>query len=167
MSQKARTVYVNSYVLPHLDYCCTVWGNTTQKNLTKLFRLQKYAARLVFDDFESNSQDLLGKLKWLPINHRIDFHKAVLVFKSLNGLAPDYLSDYFEFRRNSHYMFRSQSGDCMLLVPKPHTEIYKKSLAYSGAKLWNTLPLPIKQSTSLGQFKKSCLQWFSQRLTNE
>ena len=78
-------------------------GTPRKKSLMKLFQFQKYAARLVFDDFESNSQDLLGKLKWLPINHRVDFHKAVLVFKSLNGLAPDYLFDYFEFRRNNHY----------------------------------------------------------------
>jgi hypothetical protein len=166
LSVKARIVYCNSYVLPHLDYCCTIWGNTTQENLLKLFRLQKYAARLVFDDFESRSFGLLEKLKWIPVKYRIDFHKLIMVFKTLNGLAPSYLLDHFKFRTNSRYAFRMLSGECMG-IPKAHTEMYKKSLAYSGPKLWNDLPPLIKESTSLSQFKKLCMNWVSQRWQND
>jgi len=166
LSLTARTVYCNSYILPSFDYCCTVWGNTTQENIMKLFRLQKYAARLVFDDFESSSSDLLEKLKWLPINYRIDLNKLLLVFKSLNGLAPDYLTSKFNFRNNIHYAFRSVSDECML-IPKHQTETFKKSLAYSGSKLWNSLPISIKQSKSFDQFKNECTLWLKERWQNE
>ena len=37
LTQNARKIFCNSYVHPHLDYLCTVWGNTTQENLRKLF----------------------------------------------------------------------------------------------------------------------------------
>ena len=36
LSVEARAIYCNSYVLPYLDYCSTIWGNTTEYNLQKL-----------------------------------------------------------------------------------------------------------------------------------
>ena len=37
----ARKLFVNNYVMPHLNYCCTVWGNCSQTLLHDLKRLQK------------------------------------------------------------------------------------------------------------------------------
>jgi len=34
---------------------------------------------------------VLRQLHWLPVHHRIKFEMAVLVYKSLHGLAPQYL----------------------------------------------------------------------------
>jgi len=33
------------------------------------------------------------QLHWLPVRHRVEFKLAVLVFKALHGLAPQYLAD--------------------------------------------------------------------------
>lgn len=40
----ARIVYCNGYILPYLDYCSTIWGNTSKANIERLLRLQKRAA---------------------------------------------------------------------------------------------------------------------------
>ncbi len=34
------------------------------------------------------------QLHWLPIKHRKDFKILLITYKALNGLAPQYLSDY-------------------------------------------------------------------------
>ena len=39
------------------------------------------------------------------------------------------------------------------IVLQPRTNYCKRSLAYSGAVLWNSLPLDIRQSPSLDEFK--------------
>ena len=34
-------LFYNSYILPRMDYCLTLWGNAPLDSLLKLFRLQK------------------------------------------------------------------------------------------------------------------------------
>ena len=55
----ARKLFFNSYVLPHFDYCCTVWGNCSKTALSKLVKLQKRAARLILNtDYNTRSREL-------------------------------------------------------------------------------------------------------------
>ena len=50
---------------------------------------------------------------------------ALMVFKALNDLAPDYLSSMFTERNN---------------VPLPRTNYLKRSFSYRGATLWSSVP---------------------------
>ena len=47
-------------------------------------------------------------------------------------------------------------------VPRPHTEIFKRSLAYAGPKLWNNIPL--REVSNISAFKtpyeKICLKQY-------
>jgi len=36
---------------------------------------------------------IIGSLHWPPVRQRIEFKLAVLVYKALNGLSPQYLAD--------------------------------------------------------------------------
>ena len=68
-----------------------------------------------------------------------------MVFKSFNGLAPDYLSSKFIARsNNTSYNFR----DCVnkLTIPQPHTNNLRNSFRYRGAVLWNSLPETLTHS---------------------
>ena len=52
--------------MPHLDYCVTVWGDSS--DLNKLAKLQKQAARIILDcHYLTPSKDMFCKLKWLPM----------------------------------------------------------------------------------------------------
>ena len=57
----------------------------------------------------------------------------------LNGLAPSYLSDQFQ-RNSTSLRYRGLN----VLLPKPNTEYLKKNFKFSGAKLWNELPIETK-----------------------
>ena len=37
-----RVQFYKTYIQPHIDYCNTVWGGTSQVNLNRIFRLQNY-----------------------------------------------------------------------------------------------------------------------------
>ena len=46
------------------------------------------------------------------------------------------------------------------LIPKPKLNIFKNSSSYSGAIIWNSIPLEIKESNSqLDIFVKKCKAW--------
>ena len=65
---KERLLFYNCYILPHLNYCCSVWGNCLANQKNWITKLQKRAARLILDaDLSIPSSDLFKKLKWLPL----------------------------------------------------------------------------------------------------
>ena len=56
-----------------------------------------YSARVVLRLYKfSHTTPALATLHWLPINHRIDFKIALLVYKALNGQAPAYIADLLQ-----------------------------------------------------------------------
>ena len=73
-------------------------------------------------------------------------------YKSLHGLAPEYLSSKFEKRETAYNLSDSENK---LNVPFPRTKYYKNSFSYNGAILyWNSLPCDLREAESLSQFKR-------------
>ena len=75
-----------------------------------------------------------------------------MVYKSLNGLVPEYLSSKFVKRNETHYSLRDSVNK--LFVPFPRTNFTKNSFSYSGAVLWNSLPCDAREAKFLSQFKR-------------
>ena len=163
LSIPVRKLFYNSYILPHLDYCCTVWGNCNADILNKLFKFQKRAARIILNkNTDTPSDELFNELKWLKIGDRIEYVKATLMYKALNDLAPNYLAKSFNFTSDIHNLSLRSTEHKDLYVPKPKTEIFRKSFAYSGSKLWNSLPVTVRGAATLPEFRQL---YFSTRLS--
>ena len=45
------------------------------------------------------------------------------------------------------------------ILPKPNTELYKGSLAYSGPVIWNCLNNEVKSAPSTESFHNRCIKW--------
>jgi hypothetical protein len=97
----------------------------------------------------------LEKLGWDDLNQQHQFQKALMVFKSLNNLAPEYLCSKFTNRNNvTPHILRDSVNK--LAAPLPRTNYLKNSFSYSGAVLWNSLPSNIqyiRQAESLTEFR--------------
>ena len=64
---------------------------------------------------------------------------AIMVYKSLNGLTPDYIgAKFIDLGSITHYSLRDTESK--LAIPLPRTNFIKNSFIYSGAVLWNSLP---------------------------
>ena len=86
--------------------------------------------------------------------------EAVMVYKSLNGLAPTYLQSIFTDRSKvTQYELRDTVGK--LAVPLPRTNFLKNSFSYKGAVLWNSLPPDLRQAQTLNGFRIGCRRHFS------
>ena len=76
-----------------------------------------------------------------------------MIYKCLNNLAPNYLVNLFKYVSDTHSYVTRNVTDDYLALPAVSTSLYKGSLSYNGATLWNILPSEIRHSSSLKQFK--------------
>ena len=143
---------VHAYVTSRLDYCNSVLLGLPDNLLCKLQSVLNAAARLVTGTRKfDHITPILKDLHWLPIKQRIKYKTLLLVFKSLNNLAPSYLKNKLTLK--SPNCLRS-SNQKLLIIPRKKLKSYgDRSFSTAGPKLWNTLPKEMRQITSLESFK--------------
>ena len=114
--------------------------------------------------FDTSSNLLLAKLKWEKLSLRRKKQKALIIYKTLNELAPEYLQCLFIQRHVNDYNLRNLEGK--LSLPKPNTNYLKRSFCYSGASLWNNLPQlqDLKSVGSIVQFKRVLRRYLRYRI---
>ena len=74
---------------------------------------------------------MLKKLNWDNLETRSQILKAEMVYKSLNGLSPEYLSRKFIPRSDINNSYDLRNSANKLAVPLPRTNYYKNSFIYS------------------------------------
>lgn len=157
-TQSAIQVY-NALILPHFDYCSQVWDGLGVTLTNRLQKLQNRAARAITrSNYDIRSKDILKDLNWSTLNIRRKKQKAILMYKTMNGLTPRYLQEMFTKNEN---IYNLRNNEQALKLPKPKTDYMRRSFVYTGAKLWNELPLNIKESTTIHSFKKAINDLYS------
>ena len=142
----------NSLVQSNFDYCSLIWSNGGKTLSNKLQKLQNRAARVITSsNFDVDVDSLFHKLSWKDLKSQRQIQNALMVFKSSNGLVPEYPTSKFIKRNESNYSLRDSVNK--LVIPFPRTNYMKNSFSYSGTTLWNSLPCNIRESGSLNQFK--------------
>ena len=120
----------NALIQPYFDYCSPLWGVCNKTLRDSLQRLQNRAARIIAGvSYESRSADVLRSLDWEKV---------------LNDSAAPTLKDSFIDRNISQNTYNLRNSQTDLSLPKPNKEFLKRSFKYSGAYLWNNLPLEAK-----------------------
>jgi hypothetical protein len=77
-----------------------------------------------------------------------------MVYKALNGKAPDYIRDMLKCESNCYYGLRSNSHD-RLICPKTSNRTHgDRAFVYAGPHFWNKLPQHVKKASSVDIFKK-------------
>lgn len=150
---------IHIFILTRLDYCYGLYVGISQASLSRLQMVQNAAARLLMGTRKwEHITPILASLHWLPVNFRIQFQILVFVFKSLNGLSLKYLSDLIKLYAPLRAL---RSADHLLLVVPRVTLKSRGDRAFAevAPKLWNTLPLNIRQAQTLAVFKSSLLAW--------
>ncbi len=106
---------IHAFVSTRLDYCNSLYMGINQSSLARLQMVQNAATRLLSGVRKrEHITPVLISLHWLPARFRIDFKVLLLVFKCLNGLASEYLSNLLSIHNpvrslrssNQRQMFR-------------------------------------------------------------
>ena len=162
LSQDAAETLIHSFITSRVDYCNSLLYGVPAYQLEKLQRVQNAAARLIFMEHKfCHITPLLLKLHWLPIRFRINFKILLITFKAIHGLAPSYIMDLISIKSSAggRYALRSNKG--LLLNPltcKTYTTLGDRAFMASAPKLWNALPVNIRNVKTVDNFKK-CLKF--------
>ena len=150
-----KTIY-NSYIKSNFNYCSPVWMFTNKVNMDKLERTNKRALRFMTNKSHLSYKEICEQEKQLNIFRNCVKMVACMMYRVSNSTAPNYISELFS-RQESLYDMRDSNK---FVLPRFYTIQYgKNSLSYYGVKLWNNIPLTIKNSHSLNTFKRSINKW--------
>ena len=156
-----KLLFYNAYIRPHIEYCSVIWGNSTNLNIKKMTKLQRRACKLILRSEYRHLDEACDHLKILSFNESVFLNKAKMMYKIANSIAPSYLINLFQIRNSSDDTISNLRSvtNRNFLIPKPKLNLFKNSLSYSGAIIWNSIPLEIKNSNSLNMFVNKCKAW--------
>ena len=151
-------VLYKALVQPHFDYCSVAWYGRFKEDCVKLDVIQKRCARIILSaDYYTPSESMFSELGWERLSDRNQYFKALMMFKSLHSLAPQYLTRKFKYVRDNHNCNTRQAAAGQLALPPLNhgndIECFKSSFSYSGVKLWNGIDSTVRNSQDIGSFK--------------
>ena len=86
----------NCFVFPYLTYCVEVWGNTAEKYLDPLIKVQKKIVRVItFSPYLSHTDPIFKDLNILPFSKLVTQRIGVLMFKYSIHVLPNSIEDLF------------------------------------------------------------------------
>ena len=137
--KKYKSVNIHFIVQPHFNYCNIVWGNcgvTLQDKLQKLQNRARAARVLTYSNYDAHVNNSFELLRWKSLVSQRQIERATMVFKSLQGLAPEYFCSKI-VHRDSGYCLRETVNK--VNIPQPRTNYYKNSFSYLVIKFCGTV----------------------------
>ena len=110
---------------------------------------------MVIDKYFAMYFSVVGYFFFLSVENRLKYNKAVITYRALNNLTPDYLSELLTHLSEIHSLNLRSSENGLLHIPLSRTTIFDNSFTCSAPKLWNALPQTVRASGSLVTFKKN------------
>ena len=155
LTTDATKALVHAFVTSRLDYANSLLYGINKSLVNKLQVLQNAAARVVTQsERQTHASPILKSLHWLPVEKRIKFKALTIVYNSINGTAPAYLSELLpSFTNNKKYRLRSNN---FKNLPSTTTlnSYGDRCFPNMASSLWNQLPASIKNAEDKYHFQK-------------
>jgi len=146
LTQDEANAIAVSLVNSRLDYCNGILFGIGKGVMKQLQSIQNSAARVFTRaSFRASSSESLRSLHWLPVEYRIQYKLANIAYGIRSKTQPKYLKallhDYKPSRTpRSSYTHHFDE-------PRARTKLAPRAFSYSVPKIWNSLPLHVKEST--------------------
>jgi hypothetical protein len=119
LSINTTKTLIHAFVTSHVEYCNALLAGISQYQVQRIQRLLNVVARLIYNCPRfSHIAPVLRSLQWLPVQFRVEFKIALLVYKALNNMAPIYISEMLIPKQSSHRWTLRSDGQGLLYVPK-------------------------------------------------
>ena len=175
--RKLRTV-VNGLFTSKMLYCITAWSGVwgiqggldeterraismTKADMRKVQTLQNKAMRILTKhDFRTPTLQLLEDAKMLSVNQLAAYSMELQVFKISSSRQPDYHFDRL-FGGSDSGIFETETRSMRNKESRVDFNFSqgRVSFFYLASKLWNSLPLAIRNSRNTNEFKRKAKIW--------
>ena len=157
-SFKTRKMIANGIFLSKLIYLIQVWGGTSEFLLSSLQILQNKAARYVTRlSWYTPIKILLNQCGWLTVRQLAVYHSLNLIYKTKRDEKPV----YFHLKFSEHFLYttRFACGNKIKFEMNVKKKLTEQNFTYKTIKIWNDLPIEIRQAETLTDFKNQVKVW--------
>ena len=119
----------------HLIYGIVFWGNSSNSNILRVLKLQKKAVRLLAGlQFRDSCRETFKELNLQTTVNLYILNLLVFIKNNIDSIGQEPVNHTYSTRNKTNF----------LRPLKHHTAIYEKSVSYSGARLFNMLPINVR-----------------------
>ena len=88
-------------------------------------------------------------INWLPVEERVKQCICTLIYKYLHNNVPEYIKDIFNAKTKTH----NTRNPNLMIRPFCTTKKGEKAISYQGPKLWEGIPIDLKEKSNVASFK--------------
>ena len=156
MNMQKRRIIMKSFVTSQFGYCSLIWMFHSRRLNNKINSIYERGLRITYQDRISTFQELLNKDNSVSIHHRNLQALATEMFKIHRGLSPYILREIFVPKISLHNLRRSSTFERRQVHSVYHGT---ESLSFLCPKIWDLVPLELKQLEYLEAFKLKIKKW--------
>ena len=146
-----RKVLMNAFFNAEFNYC--------RQNKNKIKHLHERCLRLIHNDKLSSYEEPLEKDGSVSIHHKNIQSLATEMFQIKHGQSPEIVSNILT-QTSQNYNFRLNRGFRIRSVKSVYH--VSESISYLGPKIWEIVPVKIKETNSLNSLKIEIRKWVLQ-----
>ena len=156
MNKEKIRVIMKSFITSQFNYCPLIWMFHSRRLNNRINRIHERALRLVYKDYHYTFNEMLKKDGSYSIHHRNLQKLATEMFKIKNNLSPTLMNDIFP---QYDPVYNLRNNRCWI-NPYVRTVYYgTETISYRGLKIWEILPLSLRNINSLEKFKVEIKKW--------
>ena len=76
----------------------------------------------------------------MSLQKQLEYNEGLFMYRVLNNEAPECISNLYTHTPSRY----SKTRNYHLSLPRPRIDIFKTSVSFSDAYLWNNLPLTVR-----------------------
>lgn len=155
MSKTLKQYLITALVFPLVDYVCVAFLDISVVLDLRLQRAINVCVRFICGlRRDEHISPYYKQLKWLSVATRREYFIGCLMYRVLAGSIPIAFVPEFKFKINvSQTGPSTRSAGTILVGPRVRTATYDNSFAVRGVRMWNGLPVSIRDATTLSSFK--------------
>jgi hypothetical protein len=163
LTRSTVAILVHALAISRIEYCSSLLYGITSQLMRRIDKVIHYGVRLVEGlKRRDNVTAHRNKLRWLPAAKRPSFRIALLVHKAYKLKMPNNLAQLIKPRSSSTIRNLRSSTDGSLSVIRTSSRLGDRAFSAVAPKIWNDLPLDIRELVYHTTFKCKVLTHYLQ-----
>ena len=155
MPKSTLVTLYNSFIQSHVLYGLLNWGCANKTTLEPLKISLRKAIRVIdFASYTAHTEPIFKRFKILNLEKLYKLETAKFMFQTNQENHSNFLQKEFIKTSKLHCHNTRQSSNLGFSLPSITTNFKKNFLTFDGVKLWNSLPIELKNTRNKHSFKK-------------